>query len=76
MPVMGGIEATAQIRDARSQVLNRDIPIVAMTANAMQSDRTMCLAAGMRRIEKMNQNRSPGCVPPPQIRAVLYLDKR
>jgi len=47
MPVMDGIEATRRIRDRRSAVLNREIPIVAMTANAMNTDRERCLAAGM-----------------------------
>jgi two-component system sensor histidine kinase/response regulator len=44
MPVMDGISATKAIRaDARFAAL----PIVAMTANAMASDREQCLAAGM-----------------------------
>jgi PAS domain S-box-containing protein len=47
MPVMDGIEATRRIRKSPSTVLNPDIPIIAMTANAMQSDRDSCLAAGM-----------------------------
>jgi CheY-like chemotaxis protein/HPt (histidine-containing phosphotransfer) domain-containing protein len=47
MPVMDGIEATRRIRDPRSEVLNREIPIVAMTANAMDADRERCLAVGM-----------------------------
>jgi len=47
MPVMDGIEAARQIRNSRSKVLNHDIPIIALTANAMQSDRESCLAAGM-----------------------------
>ena len=47
MPVMDGYEASRRIRDSQSTVLNHDIPIVAMTANAMQSDREECLAVGM-----------------------------
>jgi signal transduction histidine kinase/ActR/RegA family two-component response regulator len=45
MPEMDGIEATCQIRTGHS--LNHKIPIVALTANAMSSDKQACLAAGM-----------------------------
>ncbi|WP_326543235.1 hybrid sensor histidine kinase/response regulator [Pseudorhodoferax sp.] len=44
MPVMDGVSATAAIR--RIERL-RALPIVAMTANAMEVDRQRCLAAGM-----------------------------
>ncbi|MCP4576451.1 MAG: response regulator [Deltaproteobacteria bacterium] len=47
MPEMDGYEATAQIRNPQSKVRNHDIPIVAMTANAMQGDREKCIEAGM-----------------------------
>ena len=47
MPEMDGIEATRQIRDPRSEVPNRRIPIIAMPAHAMQGDRERCLEAGM-----------------------------
>jgi PAS domain S-box-containing protein len=47
MPVMDGYEATKRIRDPKSLVLSHSIPIVAMTANAMQGDREKCLASGM-----------------------------
>jgi len=45
MPEMDGLEATRIIRKKVPQ--NQQPRIVAMTANAMQGDREMCLAAGM-----------------------------
>ncbi|WP_201212618.1 response regulator [Rhodocyclus purpureus] len=42
MPVMDGVSATQEIRKTHA-----DLPIVAMTANAMASDRQRCLDAGM-----------------------------
>ena len=46
MPVLDGYAATKQIR-AQEQGTGRHIPIVAVTANAMASDRERCLEAGM-----------------------------
>jgi CheY-like chemotaxis protein len=45
MPEMDGLEATRQIRSAEGP--NKHIPIVALTANAMQSDHEACRTAGM-----------------------------
>jgi signal transduction histidine kinase/CheY-like chemotaxis protein len=46
MPVMDGFEAAAEIRRAEIRS-RRHVPIVAMTANALNEDRDACLAAGM-----------------------------
>jgi CheY-like chemotaxis protein/HPt (histidine-containing phosphotransfer) domain-containing protein len=46
MPEMSGFEATQAIRD-RERKTRRHVPIVALTAHAMQGDRERCLAAGM-----------------------------
>jgi len=47
MPEMDGYEAARAIRDPNSPVRNHNIPIIAMTANAMKGDREKCLAVGM-----------------------------
>jgi CheY-like chemotaxis protein len=47
MPEMDGLEAAKHIRMADAKVLHGRIPIIAMTARAMQGDRDVCIAAGM-----------------------------
>jgi signal transduction histidine kinase/CheY-like chemotaxis protein len=47
MPIMDGYEATNIIRQGKAGEENQHIPIIAITANAMQGDQDKCLAAGM-----------------------------
>jgi CheY-like chemotaxis protein len=44
MPIMDGVTATQEIR---KEERFKNLPVVAMTANAMQGDRSRCIAAGM-----------------------------
>jgi CheY-like chemotaxis protein len=48
MPAMDGLEATREIRRIEAQAGTREhIPIVAITASAMESERQECLRSGM-----------------------------
>jgi len=47
MPSMDGYAATRAIRDENSNVKNRDLPIIALTAHAMEGDQRKCMDAGM-----------------------------
>ncbi len=47
MPEMDGYEATRTIRDPASKVLDHGVPVVAMTARAVDESRQACAAAGM-----------------------------
>src|SRR5690606_21303339 len=47
MPAPDGYEVTRRIRDGEIGGLDRHIPIIALSASAMPSDRDKCFAAGM-----------------------------
>lgn len=47
MPELDGFETTRQIRAGTAGDRYRQIPIIALTANAMKKDREHCLAVGM-----------------------------
>lgn len=47
MPVMDGLTATERIRQWEQENTRPHLPIIALTANAFEEDRRLCLAAGM-----------------------------
>ena len=47
MPVMDGLDATRRLRQREAAAGSPRVPVVAMTARAMDEDRDRCLAAGM-----------------------------
>jgi signal transduction histidine kinase/DNA-binding response OmpR family regulator len=47
MPEMDGFEATRQLRQGGGAFRNPKVPVIAVTANALSTDRESCLAAGM-----------------------------
>ena len=47
MPELDGFRTTLAIRDLRSDVINHEVPIIALTAHAKKGDREKCEAVGM-----------------------------
>ncbi|MEM9453461.1 MAG: response regulator [Myxococcota bacterium] len=72
MPMMDGIEATKEIR--RREDDSTHVPIVAMTAHAMATDRERCLAVGMddyisKPVRRRDLVRVLRALGPPQLQA-------
>ncbi|MTI17139.1 response regulator [Rhodobacteraceae bacterium RKSG542] len=47
MPIMGGYEATREIRGFEAESNSQPVPIIALTANATEEHKRRCLEAGM-----------------------------
>jgi PAS domain S-box-containing protein len=47
MPILGGIESTQAIREYHSSINHEHVPIIALTANAMDGDRESFMSQGM-----------------------------
>ncbi len=47
MPKVDGFEVTRRLRASGPGAVNREVPVIAMTARVMQDDRARCFAAGM-----------------------------
>jgi two-component system, sensor histidine kinase and response regulator len=47
MPNLNGYDTTSEIRNAKAGIAYIHVPIIAMTASAMEGDRERCLTAGM-----------------------------
>ena len=76
MPVLGGIEATEEIRNGVAHYSG--VPIIAMTANAMHGDRKKCLENGMdeyvsKPLSRTELSRAIGSATKPKVRTAILV---
>ena len=74
MPHMDGYEATRQIRAPGTLVRNKHIPVIALTAHALATDRAKCLAAGMN--DYLTKPINPSQLKQALGKALALFDKR
>jgi PAS domain S-box-containing protein len=74
MPHMDGYEATRRLRGPEERVRNPQIPVIALTAHALATDRTKCLTAGMN--DYLTKPINPKHLQEALIRALPPLDQR
>jgi two-component system sensor histidine kinase/response regulator len=74
MPQLDGYQATRQLRSPEGRARNPHVPVIALTAHALATDRTKCLAAGMN--DYLTKPINPKHLQEALTKALAPLDKR